>query len=114
MVQIQAVHTAIKWMNYHVGVSDLLLCSIPVAVVVWEQLLQSSEGSVGLRFLLIGTSPFELLPIDLHLDRRTVRHFVYLQASLPVRESRLSQVRQLGKSIGDKSVLYPTKRTEMI
>lgn len=65
------VPSYIIMINYHVGVSDFLLWSISVgvwhSVVIWEQLLQSSERSVGLCFFLIWASPFEFLPINLHL-----------------------------------------------
>lgn len=61
-------------LSYHVCVGDLLLGRVPVGVrcraVIWEELLQSSEGSVRLGLLLIGASAFELLPIHLHLTDR--------------------------------------------
>lgn len=61
-------------MNYHVGVGVLLLDDVPVGVgrlllIIGKQLLQGRQGSVSLGFLLVGTPPFELLPVDFHLRR---------------------------------------------
>lgn len=57
--------------NYHVCVGDLLLYKISAGIfdlfVVWKQFLQSSQGSIGLRFLLSWAPPFKLLPINFHL-----------------------------------------------
>lgn len=69
-------------MNYHVGVGVLLLDDVPVGVgrlllIIGKQLLQGRQGSVSLGFLLVGTPPFELLPVDFHLRRSgTVGFFV--------------------------------------
>lgn len=44
------------YMNYHVCVGDLLPYRISAGifdlVVIWKQFFQSSQGSIGLRFLL--------------------------------------------------------------
>lgn len=60
--------------SYHVGVGDLLLLRLffvsRSASAIWEELLQSSEGSVGLRLLLVEPLPCKHLPVDLHLNQQ--------------------------------------------
>lgn len=63
-----------KYINYHVSVGHLLFYDISVGVgllfIIRKQLLQGSEGGVGLSFLLVRASPFKLLPVNFHLKYR--------------------------------------------
>lgn len=62
------------YIYYHVSIGHLLFHDISVGVgllfIIRKQLLQGSEGGVGLGFLLVRPPPFKLLPVNFHLKIR--------------------------------------------